>query len=138
MGFKIHTGNNEIEAKPYNYSKNKYKKRLEPTFMRTIKGELIELTPVQHPIMKLKKRSKNENFKFMPFVPLGVFRVLDKKDNIRINNHEYKCIQIEGFDTLIIGDQWKYWMAVNKPGLIVKVIHETSDTRFTWLLKEIK
>jgi hypothetical protein len=136
-GFKIHIDNKEIEAKSYDYSYNKYIKRLEPTFER-IGGELVKFSPVQHPIMKLKKTSKDESLKFMPFIPLEVFRILDKEEAIKINNQEYQCVQVEGFDELFPGDLWKYWMDADKPGVIVKAIKENNDTRYTWILKEIK
>ena len=44
---------------------------------------------------------------------------------------------VEGIDTLLLV-QCKYWMVINKPGLVAKAIKETGNTRITWILKEVR
>jgi hypothetical protein len=135
QGFKLLVGKNEIESKMYNYTNDEFYGK--KSYMRDIYGETIELTPIEH-VMKLKKTSTEEYLKFMPFGPLGFFRVLPKKETIILNNQKYLCVIAEGLDFLLVGDKWRYWMVENIPGLIVKAIKETGEARYIWLFKEIR
>ncbi len=137
IGFKIYTDKKVIEAKTYDYSKNKYADSTDRSFILTPQKKIVELKPIKHPPMKLKRKSKDESLKFIPFASLGVFRTLKQKETIKINNQEYDCMIVEGVDTLLL-ENCKYWMVINKPGLIVKAIQESGDYRTTWLLKEIR
>ena len=121
VGFKIEINENEeIESLTYNYSEKEYLKR---------GGLFEELKTV------ITKDSTNNNMKFMPFVALMTFRVLDETETIKINKKEYECTQVEG---VFMFEKIKYWMVTNKSGLIVKIVNESTYNRETWLLKKIK
>jgi len=138
LGLKISNENKVIQSGLYNYTIDKFIRGYGLEYVDIARNSKFRL--IERKTLMLTEKSTNKFLKFMPFMPLGIFRVRDETENIKINNHEYKCIQIEGFelDGLAVLNKWKYWMVINEPGLIVKAIMESDTYRYTWLLKEIK
>ena len=121
VGYKIKiNSDNTIESIPYNYSKKEaIKKRgLLSDFKTTISLD-----------------STNLSMKFMPFFLLSPFRVLEKTELIEIGKNNYECVVVEGS---FMFQKMKYWMVKNQPGLIVKIVSESTYHKKTWLLKKIK
>ena len=120
IGYKIKKKKNEIESELYNFTD----KRALP-----MRGMFANLKSI------IRKDSTQASMKFMPFLPLMTFRTLDKQETISINNQTYDCTIVEGF---FMYQKIKYWMVTDTPGLVVKMISETTYNRRTWILKEIR
>jgi hypothetical protein len=121
LGYKIKVYNNKkLESKLYNYTQKEY---IEHGGLLKDMKNIINLDSI------------TQEMKFMPFPYLTAFKVLNKPEEIKIKGKTYSCTVIEG---IFMFDKIKYWMVTDKPGLIVKVITESTYYRKTWTLKKIK
>ncbi len=121
VGYKIDVKDNgEIESLMYNYSKKEY--------IRS-GGMFAELKDI------ISLDSIAPTMKFMPIRFMTIFRVVDKQETITIGKKEYVCTPVEG---AFMFEKMKYWMVTDQPGLIVKIVMESTYNRKTWLLKKLK
>ena len=121
VGYKIDVKDNgEIESLMYNYSKKEYIKS---------GGMFAELKDI------ISLDSIAPTMKFMPLRFMTIFRVVDKQETITIGKKEYVCTPVEG---TFMFEKMKYWMVTDQPGLIVKIVMESTYNRKTWILKKLK
>jgi len=119
-------GNVELTKKGYKILVKKQELELK-------KYDFLEKEFIKQPEIKFDNTSTMREVKFLPFFPMQVFRVLDEKEVVEINNRKYECTIVEGF---VMGEKWKYWMVTETPGLIVKALNEdpTFFVRRIWLI----
>lgn len=120
IGYKIEKKDKIIESHLYNFTKKQ---------MLPMRGMFADIN------FTIRKDSTSASMKFMPFLPLMTFRTLDRNESVTIKNKTYDCTIVEGF---FMFQKIRYWMVTNTPGLIVKMISESTYNRRTWTLKEVK
>ena len=121
VGYKIEKKDDgTIESLMYNYSKKEYIKA---------GGMLAGMKDV------ISIDSIAPQMKFMPLRFMTIFRVVDEQETITIGKKKYVCTTVEG---AFMFEKMKYWMVTDQPGLIVKIVMESTYNRKTWLLKKLK
>ncbi len=121
IGYKMNKKDDgSIESLIYNYSKKEY---IKAGGMLAGMKDVIAIDTIV------------PQMKFMPLRFMTIFRVVDKQETITIGKKEYVCTPVEG---AFMFEKMKYWMVTDQPGLIVKVVIESTYNRKTWLIKKIK
>ncbi len=121
IGYKIDKKDDgKIESLMYNYSKKEY---IKAGGMLSGMKDVIAIDTIV------------PQMKFMPLRFMTIFRVVDKQETITVGKKKYVCTPVEG---AFMFEKMKYWMVTDQPGLIVKIVIESTYSRKTWLLKKIK
>ena len=120
IGYKIDKKDDgKIESLMYNYSEKEY---IKAGGMLAGMKDVIAIDTIA------------PQMKFMPLRFMTIFRVVDKQETITIGKKKYVCTPVEG---AFMFEKMKYWMVTDQPGLIVKIVMESTYNRKTWLLKKL-
>jgi len=121
IGYKIEKKDDgKIESLMYNYSKKEY---IKSGGMLAGLKDVIALDTIA------------PQMKFMPLRFMTIFRVVEEQETITIGKKKYVCTPVEG---AFMFEKMKYWMVTDQPGLIVKIVIESTYNRKTWLLQKVK